>query len=148
MGKNMKAYMVIVVVAVLAAAVWMYLGKPSVVSQTPGNEEGEQEEENVVGTKTPVLSYTAAVKLYGDKRIQFDENCVVSPTNPSFKVGTKIMLDNRSSKKRSISLDSQYYSIGAYDFRVVTLNTSSKLPHEVLIDCDNGQQNGRINLQQ
>ena len=93
------------------------------------------------------LSYTQAVTLYKDRIIQFDQNCVAFPNQVAFKQGATIMLDNRSNKQRTISLDSQRYSFAPYGFKIVTLSTTATLPHTILIDCGTGQNNGSIILQ-
>lgn len=93
--------------------------------------------------KTNTLSYTAAVNAYKDRRIQFDQNCVVTPNNPVFKNGTAVMLDNRSDQKLNIYLDRIQYSLYAYGFKIVTLK-SAALPHTITIDCGSGRNNGAI----
>lgn len=91
--------------------------------------------------------YTEAVNLYVNKRIQFNENCLVTPNNLTFKTGTKIMFDNRSAKARTFSLDNVRYNLKAYDYTFVTLSTSLSLPHEIIVECGNGENNGKILLQ-
>lgn len=113
-------------------------------TQQPANKEAAAPANNV----SQVLSYAEALKIYVNKRIQFDENCLVIPNYLTFKRGTKIMLDNRASVSRPVYLDRQVYNISAYGFKIVTLNTTFQLPHEIMIDCGSGRNNGRILLQQ
>lgn len=93
------------------------------------------------------LSYANALKLYGTRRIQFDTKCALIPNDPTYKAGTTIMLDNRSSKSRAIALDNVAYNLGAYGYKIVTLTTTYSLPHTILVDCGVGQNNDRILLQ-
>lgn len=107
---------------------------------------------SVPKTSAPVpekaIPYTEAVNLYADKRIQFDANCLLSPNYIAFKIGTKIMLDNRSSQTRPVFLDGKRYDLEPYGFKIITLATTASLPHTIMIDCGSGKNNGRIILQQ
>ena len=139
--------------AVLGGVYWVYQSYYGAGQGAPygNNEDGQSatgDDTKDSASKPATLSYTAAVKLYTDRRIQFDENCAVEPEYATFKKGTVIMLDNRASKAKTISLDSQKYSLCAYGFKIVTLSTAAKLPHTIMIDCGTGQNNGRILLQQ
>lgn len=101
--------------------------------------------------KSP-LSYSEAVNIYDGRRVQFSVNsssnyCLVTPTTATFTNKTSIMLDNRSDKDITISLDRRPYRIKAYDFTIITLKTSVKLPHTVNIDCETGKNNATIILQ-
>ncbi len=149
--KFAKTY-IIVAGIVLALLLALYLVPEKSVSPTL-EEEQSSDYKNNKSSSTPTtvptqtLSYSDALKLYVDRRIQFDENCLVNPSYVTFKKGTKIMLDNRASKPRQVYLDGQQYSLKAYGFRIITLTTSAKLPHTIAIDCGNGKNNGRILLQ-
>ena len=97
---------------------------------------------------TSALTLDQALKIYANKRIQFNESCVPTPSYVTFKEGTKIMLQNGSSQTKNIYLDGQAYNIKAYSFVIVTLTTSYKLPHAIMVDCGTGKNNGTIFLQQ
>lgn len=92
----------------------------------------------VVAT-APTMTYDQAVKAYGERRVQFAQNCQASPTQPTFKGGTEIMLDNRSSETKTLAFDATTYTIPAYGFQIVTLSAET-LPHTIMVDC-NGSQN-------
>ncbi len=94
------------------------------------------------------LSYSDALKIYKDKRIQFGSNCVPVPYYVVFKVGTKIMLDNRYNQTRPVYLDDYKYTLAPYGFKIVTLTTTAKLPHTMRVDCGTGKNNGSIFLEQ
>ena len=56
------------------------------------------------GTPTsvaPKLGCDAAVAKLGRNRIQFDEKCAAVASNTTFKTGTEIMRDNRSSQAKT-----------------------------------------------
>ena len=154
-----KSWVTIAVVVAALAAVgigyWMYqvntqadiqnnqLGSETAEEQNNGNGNDSTSNEPVVK-----LAYTAAVELYGDRRIQFDETCVALPNYMALKKGTAIMLDNRASVARKISVGGVAYNIAAYDYQVITLSTGAPLPITLNVDCGTGQQNARILLQQ
>lgn len=85
---------------------------------------------------TPSLPYGEAVVKYKNSRIQFDQGCQAIPANQSFKVGTDIMLDNRSPKPATISIGSKVYLVEAYGYQVVDLSTEGLF----MANC-NGQKN-------
>ena len=97
-------------------------------------------------TPTPSGNYTQLVKEYEGKRIQFDERCQVTPQNPTYKNGTSIMIDNRSSSPRSVMVGGTKYDLVAYGYRVVTLSSSS-LPKELAVSCGSSGNVGKILLQ-
>ncbi len=92
------------------------------------------------------LTYTEAVNLYKDKRIQFASNCQVIPNFVTFKNSTKVMFDNRTPQSLSFSLDGQKYPLSAYGFKIITLYNKN-LPHTVRLNCGSGVNNGQILLQ-
>lgn len=104
-------------------------------------------EVTVLPAKFASLSYSAAIKLYPNKRIQFAADCVINPSSIVFKEGTTIMLDNRASTTIKISLDGHAYWIGAYKFLIVTLTTPESLPHTMTLNCSGGKNNASIYLE-
>lgn len=136
--------------AVLILAIVLYFASVTNIyspSQAPNNKEMTEESTTSISL-SETISYNDALKIYANKRIQFDENCVASPNFVTFKEGTKIMLDNRASKARPVYLDGQVYNLQAYGFKIITLTTSAALPHTIMVDCGTGKNNGRILLQQ
>jgi|SRR3989344_2848426 len=109
------------------------------------SNSGESAESSSV---TQTLSYSDAVKIYANKTLQFDSNCLVNPSYLTLKEGTSIMLDNRANLQRAVYLDSVQYNIAPYGFKIATLTTNAPLPHTIQVDCGNGKNNGRILLQQ
>lgn len=96
-------------------------------------------------TPAQALAYAEALKKYADKRIQITSTCQVVPNNVTYKNGTTIMIDNRSDKTKSVKIGS-IYTVGAYDFRIITLS-SAQLPATFYVDCDKQQNSGTIILQ-
>ena len=100
-----------------------------------------------VATATPLLgSYSQLVLEYGDRRVQFNNSCYMLPTTPTFKNGSKIMFDNRSSDTRTITIDGTAYTFAGYGYRVVTLS-SATLPRTISINCGSLVNAGQITLQ-
>ena len=77
-------------------------------------------------TTAPVsgnLSYQDALAAYKGRVLQFNANCQTGViSSAAIKVGTKLMLDNRSANPAKIVLDGTTYNIGAYGWEVATLN--------------------------
>ena len=145
---NWKYILIILAVAIVLGTLMLWKIQEldyfyQLVSPAPTSEQTSPD-----ATTGTTLSYTKAVNLYADRRIQFDNNCVVTPNYITFKKGTAIMLDNRAPKDVSVSLDSTKYSLKAYGFKIITLTTTATLPHTIMVDCGSGQNNGRILLQQ
>jgi hypothetical protein len=123
-------------------------------SATAGENLPQEEEETqttgstaTTGSVAGSLSYTQAVEKYKDRRIQFDENCQAYPNTVTYKDNTGIMLDNRSSKARTIKLGTNY-SIKAYGWRVITLPDTYRTAKTFLVDCDASQNVATILVQE
>lgn len=86
------------------------------------------------------ISYQEALVLYKDSRLQLssDNSCSPTPKRMSVLNGSKMMIDNRSSQARNVTVGSNY-QIPAYDFIVVTIKTNN-VPSEIMVDCG-AQQN-------
>lgn len=97
------------------------------------------------------LSYEEALQIYKNQRFQFFINnsgsCAMSPYSANLLKGTRAMLDNRSNQQITVYLDGAPYNIKAYGFKIVTLTTSTTLPHTLKVDCNSGKNNGQIILQ-
>lgn len=92
------------------------------------------------------MAYTEIVKQYADARIQFDDNCQATPKAPTYKNNSNILLDNRSSSARTISVNGVKYQLGSYGYKVINLS-STTLPREISVDCGVSHNVGRILLQ-
>lgn len=96
---------------------------------------------------TPVpKTYTELVKEYVDRRIQFDQNCQMSPNSVTYKNGVSMMLDNRSAETKKITVGGTNYSIGGYGYKIITLS-SKNLPNELWFNCNSATNIGRVLLQ-
>jgi hypothetical protein len=97
---------------------------------------------------TPQLSYGQALnKFRGGNLMQFDPSCHPQPyPNLSVKNGTQIMFDNRSAKAITLAFDNQKIQLKGYNWIVLALRDSD-VPHNVLIDCNAGQNYGSLLLQ-
>lgn len=100
-----------------------------------------------VGSATPVLSYDEALAQYADKRIQFDRVCQATPNTPTYKTGTRIMLDNRSAESRTIRVGTlRTVTIPAWGFTTLEL-TAKNLPETFDVDCGIGENVATIIVQ-
>lgn len=118
-------------------------GETALVPQVQGPAYVANEEVTVAPAKP---SYDMALAQYGDRRIQFGENCAAAPTSSVWKTGTEVMLDNRSSESHLFRVNGVAYTVAAYDF-VIASFTSTKSPDEVLIDCGTMQNVATITIQ-
>lgn len=96
------------------------------------------------------MSYQSALETYkGSLRLQLSgaDFCQASPNTVTYKNGTSIMIDNRSSKARIVRIGTiGTYTIEGYGFRIIKL-TSSALPATLLADCDTQQNVAKITIQ-
>jgi hypothetical protein len=158
MKKNLvMSYAVIAVVAlaIIGGGVYWYAQTKNIYAPlSPTNTQAgtNTQAPNVPAKTTPAISYSEALKIYADHRLQFGFNsynyCTVVPNNAVFKKGTKIMLDNRAGKQITVYLDEQPYNINKYDFKIATLTTSAALPHTIKISCGTEKNNASIYLVQ
>ncbi|MEI6022423.1 MAG: hypothetical protein WCQ32_01090 [bacterium] len=82
-----------------------------------------------------MAAYTPTVEQYFNNRIQFGNACQAMPTTSTYKVGTDILLDNRSADAATIVIGGQTYKLGSYGFQVAHLTTEGTF----LVDCNNQQ---------
>lgn len=152
-------YTILTIIILIVAAVFLYKAitltgldiVPIINNQNPANKTTNNSGSTNATTPTASLSYQEALKIYADKRIQFSINyngaCVAVPIHSVFKNGTKIMLDNRSEKTLTISLDGAVSNIAGYGFKIVTLSTKSPLPHTLKINCNGSKGVSQLILQ-
>lgn len=146
MQKNKNTILAIVGLVVIALIVLMVVKnnkKPVEVTEIPTDSVEQVDETTEVGAvvikpKTASINYQQALIKYKDHRIQLGQNCQATPNNVTYKNGTSIMIDNRSSVARTVKVGSSY-TINAWSFKVINL-TSSTLPATWLVDCG-AQQN-------
>lgn len=153
---NNKKIIWLVIVLVVLAIVFMGMRKGATVNPgatpTPSLSASPKVSstpvsKNPVVTPTPLLgSYSQLVLEYGDRRVQFNNSCYMLPATPTFKNGSKIMFDNRSSDTRTITIDGTAYTFAGYGYRVVTLS-SATLPRTISINCGSLVNAGQITLQ-
>ncbi len=113
--------------------------KSSLVEEASGFGPGIQTGANYAKIKTE----------YADRRIQI-ENCVLTPTEQTYKNNTKVMLDNRSADPLELKIDGKIVRLWDWEYKIFTFS-SNQLPHTVDIDCITQDQPaynvGRILLQ-
>lgn len=87
--------------------------------------------------------YTALVAQYASRRVQFGTNCQATPVAVTYKVGTAIMLDNRTNTAAAIAFGGKTYNLAAYGYQIITLDTAGNF----LVDCGASQNVGTIVVQ-
>jgi len=108
--------------------------QPAATAETAEEPAGFGPEVKRQYTSAPVYTYEQALNDFRDRRIQL-ENCVADPSTVTYKTGTKVMFDNRSSEPTEIKLDGRPVRLWGYEFRIVTLSSRS-LPHTIDVDCE------------
>ena len=152
-NKNRGIYIGAVIVFLLILGYWA-MNKDNAPNPEENNVANEEVKDSTEDTSTgsvnvgkpATLSYQNAVNKYKDARIELDPTCQASPNQMTFKNGTEIMIDNRSSKDRTVKVGS-IYNIKAWGFKIVKL-TSATLPATWMVDCDQSQNVATILIQQ
>lgn len=134
--------------------------KVAPVNETPGNETttttptSTPQAQPAAKPKTPstaqidqAAAYASALKKYAGNYIQFNPSCQAIPANVTFKNGTAVMFDNRSTKQITISLDDNKFTIKPFDYLVMKV-TSKVLPKTISVSCNSAYNVGQILLQQ
>lgn len=103
--------------------------KPDIAPAPTGASGG-----TAAGVQT-ALTYTAAVKKYGERRLQLDEQCQAQPTNLTFKAGTAVMVDNRSDNTRAVTVGTRNYTIQPWGWAIVSM-PSVRAQTRLMVDCD------------
>ncbi|MEN9582623.1 MAG: hypothetical protein RL641_577 [Candidatus Parcubacteria bacterium] len=152
-NKNRKTLLwAIVVILLIVGAVIFAKNREDGLFGTGGpdvtTEPVSTEDTSAGGTSTPTgsaMSYTNAVTMYADRRIQLDKTCQARPNNVTYKNGTSIMVDNRSPQSVKVRLGSTF-TIKPYGFKIVKLS-SATLPATLLVDCGVAQNVATVLIQ-
>lgn len=158
-GKSNMIWVLVLIVAIVIIVALMFRAKNNKTEQVDTNNSNNVAQVDVEGTEdvsivtTPVavsvpaasLSYQKALVTYKDYRMQITENCQITPNNVTYKNGTSIMIDNRSSTTKNIKIDGAV-SIKGYGFKIIKLS-SSTLPKTILVDCGASQNVATILIQ-
>ena len=100
------------------------------------------------GKPAVTVSYQDALVKYASSRIQFDVACQMIPAQVTYKDGTMMMLDNRSSEERTIHLGSMGdYVVKGYGFKVVQLSRTGLSTNDIAVDCGSQENVGLIKVQ-
>lgn len=98
-----------------------------------------------VPTVSDTRTYTEMIVAYKDRTIQFNAQCQVPPlTQRGFKVGTDVMLDNRSAETKTIIIGGVTHTLNGYGWKVVSLNSAGNF----MVDCNDRQNVTTITVQQ
>ena len=148
MEKNKNMWIGIGVVVIIIV-IYLAMSSSSVAPAVTDNQIIPTEDTSAgsvnVGAPVASISYAQALVKYKDARIQLDENCQASPNSVTYKNGTNIMIDNRSSVIRTIKVGSDF-NVKAWGFKIVKLS-SKTLPITWLVDCGASQNVATILIQ-
>lgn len=86
------------------------------------------------------MSYGEFIQTYGQKRIQFDDNCAANPNSSSFSVGDILILDNRSSKVQAVKFIDDLYALPPFHIRVFELKRQGIFN----IDCGSSKNVAKV----
>ena len=154
MNKN-KWLLLVVVVLVVALGYWLMgkngglpLGDSAYPTSSPSSSPVAKAPAKKAAAPVPTLSkpYGDLVKEYEGRRIQFDSRCQVVPNSATYKNGSSVMLDNRSSNPITVKVGTTSYSLMGYGYQVINLSSTS-LPKELTVSCGSAGDVGKILLQ-
>ena len=152
---------IIVVVIIIGVVIWVSNSNTAVQSPvatstdmqatTSSSTADVTVEGTEIGLSTgqAAVAYTAALKTYTNKRIQFSNSmyakeCQASPSAVTFASGVKFMLDNRMGKTLNLHFTNGLtYSMPAYSFEIISLQT----PATYKVDCGATQNVVTIQIQ-
>ena len=156
-----KSTIVLVVLAIIATGLWAYYGQvgtsepavnspivipiastPKATTTTPTTKSNQSN----TGKTQAILSYSKAINLYANSRIQFDAECHANPASLHIKNGSNIMLDNRSGSITRLTVDGTKYSLAGFGFQIIGLSHKT-LPYTAAVDCGSGRNTAQILLQ-
>ena len=167
-----KIWWAVLVVVVVGGGLWLWSrnggslpvyenGNPSSYNPTSSAKPKSGTTGQVQGSGSAVVTATPAsnpafsqlevqYKNLG-QLIQFSDSCHSDPAKIVVKSGAKLMLDNRSSVAKMITLDNESYDLPAYSYRFVIAKTTHTLPYNLGIDCKssggNSENETTINIQ-
>lgn len=80
------------------------------------------------------LTYSQMVAQYQNKKIDFGENCKITPSSTTFKNKTQILLNNTSSVSQKVTVGKTSYTIPShsYNFQILYVAT---VPGNLTASC-------------
>jgi hypothetical protein len=94
-------------------------------------------------TKLDSRTYSDLILAFKDSTLQFNSTCQVRMSTQVYKLGSEILLDNRSSFPMDIRIGTETFKLGSYGYKTIFLNN----PGQFLVDCNNQQNVATINVQ-
>ncbi len=138
-----------VALVVLVLLFWWIQRSPGggLSSENSEMQSTEDTSEGSINKAAPkaALSYQQALTKYKNARIQLDKTCQAIPNNVTYKSGSSVMIDNRSSMARTVKLGSSF-SIKAWGFKIVKLEPQT-VPATWFMDCDKSQNVATVLIQ-
>lgn len=155
MSKNMKiaigAIILVIIVALIVRGVMHKKAAPEVLAPAPVAEQPvAPKPAKWVAPKpspTPVVvdtrGYAELIVAYKDRILQFGDACQVRVSDQNYKIGSEMLLDNRTSVPVTIKIGSSSYALVAYGHQVITLSAEGKF----MVDCNDHQNVATVSVQ-
>lgn len=89
-------------------------------------------------------TYADLVLAYQKQTLQFGKLCQMPLSTHSYKVGTEVLLDNRTDMPVTITIGALVHTLPSYGYKVVTLSTEGKF----LVSCGDNQNVATVTVQQ
>ncbi len=88
-------------------------------------------------------TYADLILAFKNKTLQFGNLCQVQVSNQVHKVGTEILLDNRTDMPVTITIGDLVHTLPSYGYKVVNLNTEGKF----MVSCNEYQNVATVSVQ-
>jgi preprotein translocase subunit Sec63 len=92
------------------------------------------------------LTYSNIVKMFLEKRIQFDKDCKANPAELTIKNRTPVMFDNQSGKKIVLSFSGRTIPLEANSYKLSVVSTS-EASKTIIVTCNENKESGQIIIQ-
>lgn len=148
----MKMWTWVGVGVVIVALLWLVMSmqQPAQTNNTDTTNEPDSVQDTSdqdIGVAATPISYANALIKYADRRIQLDPLCQAHPNNVTYKDNTGIMIDNRSSKTRTVKVGTTF-TIKPWGFKIVVLPDVYLKSKTLLVDCDGSQNVATVLVQE
>lgn len=142
-----KKYVIYTTLAVLLVGIfYFFLLRPLQYKGQIPPSTADNPQKVIQQTASAENAYIKAIQAYEGRRIQFDQNCRVSPPLMVLKNPADVMFDNNSDTNKNFFLDGQPFSLASSSYRVLHLKVAN-VPSTVVVDCGTDKNVGKINFE-
>lgn len=152
MSKNTKIGLGLVVLVIIVALLVQYgiPKKPSpidelkpIADEVVSTSITNPRSNTTSSVRSDTRTYSELILAYKDRTLQFNTMCQVHMSKQVYKVGSEVLLDNRSGVPAAIKIGPSIYNISAYSYKVVTLSSIG----EFMIDCNDRENVATVTVQ-